>query len=105
MADLPSGTVTFLLTDVEGSTALWEDAPGAMRSSLVRHDASFEATAALVRDDRPGTRGAGHGRPRAAGKEGFTAAWVAGRALTVDRAVAEALQATAEPSGESGTLT
>jgi class 3 adenylate cyclase len=26
MAELPSGTVTFLLTDVEGSTALWEEA-------------------------------------------------------------------------------
>jgi hypothetical protein len=24
MADLPSGTVTFLFTDIEGSTALWE---------------------------------------------------------------------------------
>jgi hypothetical protein len=33
MAELPSGTVTFLLTDVEGSTALWEEAPEAMRSA------------------------------------------------------------------------
>ena len=24
MAELPSGTVTFLFTDIEGSTALWE---------------------------------------------------------------------------------
>jgi hypothetical protein len=24
MADLPRGTVTFLFTDIEGSTALWE---------------------------------------------------------------------------------
>jgi hypothetical protein len=24
MAELPTGTVTFLLTDIEGSTALWE---------------------------------------------------------------------------------
>jgi class 3 adenylate cyclase len=30
MPDLPSGTVTFLFTDIEGSTALWERdrAPG-----------------------------------------------------------------------------
>jgi predicted ATPase/class 3 adenylate cyclase len=42
MAELPSGTVTFLLTDVEGSTALWEEAPGAMRVALARHDALFE---------------------------------------------------------------
>ena len=39
MADLPTGTVTFLFTDIEGSTALWERDPEAMRSSLARHDA------------------------------------------------------------------
>jgi class 3 adenylate cyclase len=27
MADLPSGTVTFLFTDVEGSTKMWERYP------------------------------------------------------------------------------
>jgi predicted ATPase/class 3 adenylate cyclase len=36
---LPSGTVTFLFTDIEGSTSLWESAPEAMRSALERHDA------------------------------------------------------------------
>src|SRR5688572_8679971 len=43
MVDLPGGTVTFLLTDVEGSTALWEQAPTAMRAALARHDTLFEA--------------------------------------------------------------
>ena len=43
MAELPGGTVSFLLTDVEGSTALWEEAPEAMRTALARHDALFEA--------------------------------------------------------------
>ncbi len=43
MVDLPSGTVTFLLTDVEGSTALWEQAPAAMRGALARHDELFES--------------------------------------------------------------
>jgi predicted ATPase/class 3 adenylate cyclase len=42
MAELPSGTVTFLLTDVEGSTALWEEAPEAMRMALAQHDLLFE---------------------------------------------------------------
>ena len=28
---LPTGTVTFLLTDIEGSTQAWERAPDAMR--------------------------------------------------------------------------
>lgn len=35
---LPTGTVTFLFTDIEGSTALWERAPDAMREALLRHD-------------------------------------------------------------------
>jgi class 3 adenylate cyclase len=35
---LPSGTVTFLFTDLEGSTRLWEEHPDAMRSALERHD-------------------------------------------------------------------
>src|SRR3712207_5054524 len=35
---LPSGTVTFVLTDIAGSTALWDRAPDAMRPALARHD-------------------------------------------------------------------
>jgi len=37
-ADLPAGTVTFLLTDIEGSTRLWETVPEAMEEALERHD-------------------------------------------------------------------
>ncbi len=37
--ELPSGTVTFLFTDLEGSTRLWEEQPDAMRPALARHDA------------------------------------------------------------------
>ncbi len=33
-AELPAGTVTFVLTDVEGSTRLWESAPDAMEAAL-----------------------------------------------------------------------
>ncbi|HEY3228469.1 MAG TPA: helix-turn-helix domain-containing protein, partial [Roseiflexaceae bacterium] len=35
---LPSGTVTFLFTDIEGSTQLWEQHPQAMPAALARHD-------------------------------------------------------------------
>ena len=38
MSDLPTGTVTFLFTDLEGSTRLWEEHPQAMRAALARHD-------------------------------------------------------------------
>ena len=38
MTELPSGTVTFLFTDLEGSTRLWEEHPEAMRDALARHD-------------------------------------------------------------------
>ena len=37
--ELPTGTLTFMLTDVEGSVALWEDGAVAMRAALARHDA------------------------------------------------------------------
>jgi predicted ATPase/class 3 adenylate cyclase len=36
--ELPTGTVTFLFTDLEGSTRLWEEHPEAMRDALARHD-------------------------------------------------------------------
>jgi predicted ATPase/class 3 adenylate cyclase len=38
MADLPTGTVTFLFTDIEGSTRLWDQHPEAMRDALARHN-------------------------------------------------------------------
>jgi predicted ATPase/class 3 adenylate cyclase len=37
MPDLPSGTVTFLFTDIEGSTALWEQDRDAMTQVVERH--------------------------------------------------------------------
>jgi class 3 adenylate cyclase len=35
---LPTGTVTFLFTDIEGSTRLWQQYPQAMQDAIVRHD-------------------------------------------------------------------
>ena len=47
MPDLPSGTVTLLITDIEGSTALWERDRQAMSAAVGCHiallDAVFEA--------------------------------------------------------------
>ncbi|PWT83837.1 MAG: adenylate/guanylate cyclase domain-containing protein [Acidobacteria bacterium] len=39
MADLPLGTVTFLFTDIEGSTTLLQRSPAAMEAAHARHDA------------------------------------------------------------------
>lgn len=36
---LPQGIVTFLLTDIEGSTKFWEETPQPMAAAVARHDA------------------------------------------------------------------
>jgi len=41
---LPTGTVTFLFTDIENSTRLWEKFPEAMKSALAKHDSILKAT-------------------------------------------------------------
>jgi predicted ATPase/class 3 adenylate cyclase len=46
---LPSGTVTFLLTDLEGSTRMWEQDPVAMKAAMARHDELLEKTIAAHR--------------------------------------------------------
>ena len=58
----PAGTVTFLFTDIEGSTRLWQEAPDAMAAALARHDA-------VVR----GAIEAHHGQVFATGGDGFAA--------------------------------
>jgi class 3 adenylate cyclase len=37
-ASAPSGVVTFLFTDIEGSTRRWEADAAAMRAALLAHD-------------------------------------------------------------------
>jgi predicted ATPase/class 3 adenylate cyclase len=38
MGALPSGTATFLFTDIEGSTRLWQEDEALMRQAVARHD-------------------------------------------------------------------
>jgi class 3 adenylate cyclase len=40
---IPTGTVTLLFTDIEGSTRLWDADPAAMAIALRRHDAILRA--------------------------------------------------------------
>jgi class 3 adenylate cyclase len=44
MTGPPTGTVTFLFTDIEGSTRLWERNPRAMQDALARHDELLRTT-------------------------------------------------------------
>jgi predicted ATPase/class 3 adenylate cyclase len=92
VAALPSGTVTFLFTDVEGSTRLWEEHPMGMQDALARHDAivrsAVESHAGQV------VKGAGDG-----GFAVFSAVRDALRA-----AVAAQVELAAEPWGATGPL-
>ena len=44
MVSPPTGTLTFLFTDIEGSTKLWERGPEAMSEALSRHDKILRET-------------------------------------------------------------
>jgi len=90
MAELPSGTVTFLLTDVEGSTALWEQASEAMRAALARHDAMFEAA---IRE-----HGGVHIRPRGEGDSRFAVFSSASDAVSAATAIQRAFAAEPWPT-------
>ncbi|HEX6403315.1 MAG TPA: adenylate/guanylate cyclase domain-containing protein [Pseudonocardiaceae bacterium] len=58
-AYLPVSTVTFLLTDVEGSTLLWESAPEAMGTAIRRHYQLLDAVITLHGGVRPEEQGGG----------------------------------------------
>lgn len=47
MSSRPTGTVTFLFTDIEGSTRLWEQHPDAAREVVSRHDTILYAAITL----------------------------------------------------------
>src|SRR5262245_47954984 len=86
---LPTGTVTFLFTAVEGSTRLWEGHPEPMRAALVEHDALIEFLTAQ------------HGgrvvRPRGEGDSRFCVFRRATDAVAAAAAIQRALYAEAWP--------
>jgi predicted ATPase/class 3 adenylate cyclase len=89
MADLPSGTVTFLFTDIESSTRLWEVAPDAMRVALARHDQLLYAAI-----------DAHHGSVFSTGGDGFGIVFArTGDALAAATEVQAALTAEPWPEG------
>jgi predicted ATPase/class 3 adenylate cyclase len=83
----PSGTVTFLFTDIEGSTRRWEDDADEMRAALALHDDIVRS--AVERHD---------GFVFATGGDGFAVAFArAGDALTCASAAQRELQAAGLP--------
>jgi len=56
---LPTGTVTLLLGDVEGSTRLWEADPDAMRAAVEHHDTLVAETISRHHGIRPVDQGEG----------------------------------------------
>src|SRR3954466_13951732 len=56
---LPTGTVTLLLADVEGSTRLWETQPGQMTAALAALNRTVDETIAAYDGVRPVEQGEG----------------------------------------------
>src|SRR5687768_4803894 len=56
---LPVGTVTFLLTDVEGSTTSWEADRATMAAAIVRHYEILDAAVRACGGARPVEQGEG----------------------------------------------
>lgn len=54
MGERLSDTATFLFTDIEGSTRLWEERPDEMRAALVEHDALLTTRTSGISARAPG---------------------------------------------------
>jgi predicted ATPase/class 3 adenylate cyclase/DNA-binding CsgD family transcriptional regulator len=59
MNELPTGTVTLLLADVEGSTGLWEAIPDAMTAAVAQLDRTLTELVGAHRGVRPVEQGEG----------------------------------------------
>jgi len=81
VAGLPTGTVTFLFTDLEGSTRLWEEHPEAMKGALARHDEILRAAVEAHRGSVVKTTGDGLHAAFAVADRALAAAVAAQRAL------------------------
>ena len=58
---VPAGTLTFLLTDIEGSARLWANAPTAMPEAIARHYEILDEMIARHGGVRPVEQGEGDG--------------------------------------------
>jgi len=89
VVEQPKGTVTFLFTDIEGSTRLWEDHTEAMEAALQQHDEAMRA--AIERFD---------GYVFSTAGDAFAVAFARSLdAVSAARSAQEALRAAAWPEG------
>jgi predicted ATPase/class 3 adenylate cyclase/DNA-binding CsgD family transcriptional regulator len=84
MAELPSGTVTFLFSDVEGSTGLWERDRAGMHAAVERHLAVLRSVVVAHRGVLYKVVGDGTQSAFASAEAGVRAALDAQRALLAE---------------------
>ena len=85
MHEAPAGTVTFVFTDLEGSTRLWEQQPEAMRIALARHDELLRAAISQHNGRVVKMTGDGVHAVFASAREALAAAAAAQRAIIAER--------------------
>lgn len=78
---LPTGTVTFVFTDLVGSTRLWEQYPQAMPAALAHHDAILHASISAQSGIVVKTTGDGVHAAFARATDALTAAYTAQQTL------------------------
>ena len=83
-SDAPSGTVTFVFTDVVGSTALWDSFPDAMGRALARHDEIVREAVDAFGGHVFSTAGDGFGVVFGRAADAVSAALATQRALAVE---------------------
>jgi class 3 adenylate cyclase len=98
--DLPSATVTFLCTDIEGSTALWERDRTAMAAPVERHLDLLDHAIASQNRARFKTIGDAVQAAFPTAPEAVATA-VEGQALPLEAAVAEAVALAEKLEGET----
>ncbi len=81
----PTGTVSFLLTDIEASTRLWEDHPAQMAAALARHDVIVRSAITERRGYVFGTSGDGFNAAFWTARDALDAATTAQNVLAVEK--------------------
>jgi predicted ATPase/class 3 adenylate cyclase len=84
MPELPTGTVTFLFTDLEGSTRLWEEHPESMKAALARHDEILRQAVESNNGYLVKTTGDGAHAAFARAQDGIAAAVAAQQVITAE---------------------